>query len=73
MTRTLNQIEVGMVILRLVVGGFFPNQDFVVTGSGQVLASPEARAFLRRNLAWIEAHQHIGDRTSSDRASSDCD
>ncbi|MEB3214022.1 MAG: hypothetical protein VKL39_21925 [Leptolyngbyaceae bacterium] len=66
MTRTLNKTEVGMVILRLVTGGFFPNQHFVVTRSGQIMASPEARAFLRRNLAWIEAHQHVSDRPSSE-------
>ena len=63
MTRTLKRSEVSMAALRLVIGGFFPGHDFVIDESGQLLASPQARAFLRKNLAWIEAHQHIGDRS----------
>lgn len=62
MTRTLTKTEVSIVVLRLVIGGFFPQQHFLITDDGQVLASPESRQFLRKNLAWIEAHQHIGDR-----------
>ena len=62
MTRTLKKSEISMAVLRLVMGGFFPGQHFVINASGQILASPEARAFLRKNLAWIEAHQNISDR-----------
>lgn len=62
MTRVLTKTEVSMVVLRLVMGGFFPHQHFLVNDDGQILASPEARAFLRKNLAWISAHQNISDR-----------
>lgn len=68
MTRTLKKAEIDMVVLRLVMGGFFPNEHFVITDTGQVLASPEARSFLRKNLAWIETHQDIGDRPNVDHA-----
>jgi hypothetical protein len=52
MVRSLTESEVGILILRLVMAGFIPSKDFKVTDDGQVLASPEVRAFLKRTPTW---------------------
>lgn len=62
MVRTLTKSEVSMVVLRLVIGGFYPRQHFVINRDGQVLASPAAREFLRRHPAWIASHHDVSDR-----------
>lgn len=52
MVRSLTESEVGVLVLRLVLAGFVPSQDFKITDDGQVLASPQVRAFLKRTTAW---------------------
>jgi hypothetical protein len=52
MVRSLTESEVGVLVLRLVLAGFMPSQDFKITDDGQVLASPQVRAFLKRTTAW---------------------
>ncbi|MEB3357098.1 MAG: hypothetical protein VKK04_10245 [Synechococcales bacterium] len=42
-----------MVVLRLVIAGYYPNQHFIITDQGQVLACLEAREFLKQTRAWI--------------------
>jgi hypothetical protein len=53
MKRALTKSEVSELVLRLVLAGFYPGQHFVLTDSGQVLASPEVRNFLKQTPSWI--------------------
>ncbi len=53
MKRALTKSEVGELVLRLVLAGFYPGQHFVLADSGQVLASPEVRKFLKQTSAWV--------------------
>ncbi|MGF1512298.1 MAG: hypothetical protein ACFB5Z_01185 [Elainellaceae cyanobacterium] len=52
MKRVLTPAEVSLVVLKLVIAGFYPEQHFVLTERGQVLACPQARAFLQKASAW---------------------
>lgn len=52
MKRVLTPSEVSIVVLKLAIAGYYPEQHFVLTQQGQVLACPEARAFLQRTSAW---------------------
>lgn len=54
MKRLLTPTEVSIAILKLVIGGFYPNQHFIVTEAGQILACPKARAFLQKTSSWTE-------------------
>ncbi|MGF1498805.1 MAG: hypothetical protein ACFB8W_18565 [Elainellaceae cyanobacterium] len=53
MKRKLTSEEVGIVVLRLVIAGYYPNQHFIITDQGQVLACLEAREFLKQSRAWV--------------------
>lgn len=55
MARTLTQAEVGQLVLRLVIAGFYPQEDFILQPKGKILVSPEARQFLRQHPARISA------------------
>ncbi len=52
MKRVLTPAEVGVVVIKLVIAGFYPEQHFVLTEQGQVLACPKAREFLQKTAAW---------------------
>lgn len=52
MKRILTPSEVGVVVIKLAIAGYYPEQHFVLTQQGQVLACPEARAFLQRTHSW---------------------
>ncbi|MGB3616184.1 MAG: hypothetical protein WBA10_20490 [Elainellaceae cyanobacterium] len=54
MKRVLTSAEISIAVVKLVIAGFYPEQHFVLTGSGQILACPAARAFLQNTSAWIE-------------------
>ncbi|MBF2078658.1 MAG: hypothetical protein IGR76_09075 [Synechococcales cyanobacterium T60_A2020_003] len=60
MVRSLTEAEVGVLVLRLALAGFVPAKDFKITDDGQVLASPDVRAFLKRTTAWAPEEREAG-------------
>ncbi|MGJ3251749.1 MAG: hypothetical protein ACFE0J_11540 [Elainellaceae cyanobacterium] len=57
MKRALTKSEIGELVLRLVLAGYYPGQHFILTEDGQVLASPEARSFLKHTPVWASSER----------------